>query len=256
MPRRFVRWWWGLPRWIKLLKLIVILGVVLSFPAKTAYENWQYYHRVYDEYYAHFYAAYSQTHADHLAHHWANHYAVFYASYYASPAYRASLRYALPSATPETVTYPQTSPVAALTTTTRGLALLKKFEGLRMEPYKDAGGKLTIGYGHLIKPGEFYAQISTHEAEALLRNDIRVAEAYVKRYVTVPLTQAEFSALTSLVYNIGPGNFKRSTLLRELNAGNKQAAAEEFLRWNRVGTRQLRGLSRRRAAEKALFESS
>src|SRR5690606_33864855 len=108
----------------------------------------------------------------------ADYYADFYASYYSSPAFRTNMQNALPSATTETVAYPADSVIASLMVDARGLTLLKEFEGLRLEPYHDVGGKLTIGYGHLIKPGEFYTAISEQEAEALLREDLKVAEAF------------------------------------------------------------------------------
>ncbi|MCH2546229.1 MAG: lysozyme [Alphaproteobacteria bacterium] len=136
-----------------------------------------------------------------------------------------------------------------------GLELIKSFEGLRLEPYEDAGGKLTIGYGHLIKPGEYFTAITEEEAHALLREDVRVAEAYVKRYVHVKLNHNQFSALGSRGYNIGPGNFRNSTMLTLLNMGKGDRAASEFPRWNKVGTTTLRGLTRRRLAEQSLFES-
>lgn len=247
-------WWWQLPRWIKLGKFALILMLVLAIPAMNAVRQWQTYHQVYDQYYEHFYESYVRSIPQYQAKHLANYYADFYASYYSSADFRRSMRYALPSATPETTTYPTDSPNASLQITEHGLTLIQGFEGLRLTPYYDAGGKLTIGYGHLIKPGEFYAQITGEEANALLRKDIQVAEAYVKRYVETPLNYQQFSALVSLVYNIGPGQFQRSSMLIALNEGNTERAAKEFLRWDRVGYERLEGLSRRRKAEKALFE--
>ncbi|MGB1539615.1 MAG: lysozyme [Rickettsiales bacterium] len=255
MPKRLVKWWWKLPRWLKLSKLAIVLVIIFSFPAMDAYRQWEYYHAIYDTYYAHFYAAYDKTHPAYQARHYAEYYADFYASYYSSPAYQKHQRYALPSATKQTTAYPQSSAVAGLTLTPQGLTMLKQFEGLRLEPYKDVGGKLTIGYGHLIKPGEYYDNISKEDAHTLLLEDVKVAEAIVKRYVKVKLTPQQFSALTSLVYNIGPDHFRRSTLLMALNKGDTSRAAEEFLRWDHVGTTKVRGLTRRRKAEKELFES-
>lgn len=250
-----LRWWWGLPRWLKFGKLIVIALIFASLPALDAARQWLQYRDVYTTYYKHFYTEYTKTLSHRESHHYANFYADFYAKYYSSPAYRQSLQNALPSATAETVSFPPSSPTAGQTTNAAGLALIKQYEGLMLEPYADAGGKLTIGYGHLVKPGEFFTRVTEQQAHDLLREDIRVAEAYVKRYVKVQLNSNQFSALVSLVYNVGPGNFQKSTLLRLLNKGQGDRAAKEFLRWNKVGTQVLPGLQRRREAEKRLFES-
>jgi lysozyme len=250
------RMWWRSPRWFKWTKIIVIAVVVASLPLIDATRQWLYYREIYSSYYDHFYAEYSKTQPPLYANYYADYYADFYANYYSSPAYRLSLRYALPSATEENVSYPEQSPVASQRINNAGLALIKSFEGLELEPYADAGGKLTVGYGHLIKPGEFFTRISEQQAHELLRDDVRVAEAYVKRYVKVKLNDNQFAALVSLVYNIGPGNFRRSTLLSQLNKGLGDKAANEFVRWNKVGTRTLKGLTRRREAEQKLFQTT
>lgn len=254
-----LRWsarkWWDLPRWVKWGKVVVIVLVVCSLPALDAARGWWQYRSIYGTYYEHFHTEYNKTLTPHEAHYYANYYADFYAQYYSSPAFRLSLRYSLPSATADTVSFPPNSPVASLYINDRGMELIKRFEGVELEPYADAGGKLTIGYGHLIKPGEFFTNISEARAHDLLREDVRVAEAYVKRYVKVSLNENQFAALVSLVYNIGPGNFRQSTLLSLLNEGKGDKAAAEFKRWNKVGNRKLRGLVERREAEKNLFQS-
>lgn len=253
---RAVKWWWGLPNWVKWAKVAIISLVLFGPAAHEGVEQWLTYRRIYTEYYDHFYATYHKTLAyESDAQRYASFYADFYANYYSSPAYRATLQYALPAATAETTSFPPDSTLAGLHINDSGLTLIKQFEGLELKPYKDVGGKLTIGYGHLIRPGEYYGDITEAKAHALLREDIKVAEAYVKRYVTVPLNGNQFAALVSLVYNIGPGNFRRSTMLEHLNDGEMGKAADEFPRWKRVGKREVKGLSRRRAAEKVLFES-
>lgn len=75
----------------------------------------------------------------------------------------------------------------------------------------------------------------------------------VNRVVNVPLTQNQFDALVSLAYNIGPHAFEASTLLKKLNVGDYYAAAEQFLRWDKSKGQILKGLVKRRAAEKKLF---
>ncbi|KKI42469.1 muraminidase [Obesumbacterium proteus] len=135
-----------------------------------------------------------------------------------------------------------------------GLRLIKEFEGLRLAKYLDAVGKWTIGYGHLILPNENYDQpISLDVANALLRADLKRTEEGVKNSVTVTINQNQFDALVSFAFNLGVGNLKSSTLLRLLNEGNIFAAADQFLRWNKAGGRELPGLTRRRRAERDLF---
>lgn len=249
------RLWWRLPLWAKGMKVLLITAMLVSLPLLDMAREWWHYRGIYDTYYGHFRAEYSKTLTPAESHYYADYYADFYAKYYSSAEYRQSLRYALPSASNETVAFPPDSPVARFGTNAAGLALIKRFEGLELEPYADAGGKLTIGYGHLIKPGEYFTRMSEAQAHALLREDVKVAEAYVKRYVHVGLNENQFAALVSLVYNIGPGNFRKSTLLRQLNQGNGDKAAAEFTRWNKVGNRTLAGLTKRRKAERALFQT-
>ena len=134
----------------------------------------------------------------------------------------------------------------------RGLALIQQFEGLRLEAYLDSVGKPTIGYGST-KGVQMGDEITQAQAVELLAADVERHADGVRRLVDVPLTQNQFDALVSLVFNIGVGAFKGSTLLRKLNAGDYQGAANEFLRWTYAGGEELRGLARRREAERAMF---
>lgn len=133
-----------------------------------------------------------------------------------------------------------------------GLDLIKFFEGLRLKAYKDSVGVWTIGYGHTrtATPG---MSISEPEAEALLREDLKDAQGGVDRLVKQQLSDNEYAALVSFVFNLGAGNFSRSTLLKKLNAGDRKGAAEQFLVWNKAGGQVLAGLTRRRKAERDLF---
>jgi lysozyme len=144
-----------------------------------------------------------------------------------------------------------------------GIDLVKTFEGLhKVQPdgtissYLCPAGKWTIGYGSCkgVRSG---MKITIEEAELRLREDLRTAEADVKRYVTVPLTQGQYDALVSFVFNLGAGNFRSSTLLKKLNQGLYNDVPEQIMRWNkaRVGGKLtvLNGLTRRRAAEAAIF---
>lgn len=138
-----------------------------------------------------------------------------------------------------------------------GIGMIKRFEGLVLEAYQDIAGIWTIGYGHTgpdVQPG---MKISEHDAEELLKQDLRPAEDDVKRLVRVPLNQNEFDALISFVYNVGAGGFGKSTARRRLNSGDRVGAAEALTWWNKATVagvlREVTGLTRRRAAERALF---
>jgi len=137
-----------------------------------------------------------------------------------------------------------------------GLDLIKRFEGLRLEAYQDVAGIWTIGYGHIktAKPG---MKITEKEAEDLLRDDLKDAENAVQSPVKVPVNDNEFSALVSLVFNIGRGAFGKSTALKLLNKDDRIAAADAIELWNKstVGGKKvvIPGLVARRAAEKGLF---
>jgi GH24 family phage-related lysozyme (muramidase) len=134
----------------------------------------------------------------------------------------------------------------------RGIDLLREFEGLRLTAYQDAVGIWTIGFGHTktVRPG---MRISIEQAEALLREDLAGFERCVERAVDARLNQCEFDALVSWAFNVGCGAVAKSTLVRKLNAGDRNGAADELLRWNKAGGKSLAGLSRRRRAERKLF---
>jgi len=133
-----------------------------------------------------------------------------------------------------------------------GLDLIKEFEGLELNAYRDAVGVWTIGYGHT-RTTTSNMVITEKKAEALLLEDIKDAEDAVNKMVLVPLNENQFSALVSFVFNLGAGNFKKSTLLKEINKNNWLLAANEFDKWVYAGGKVLNGLVRRRKAEKELF---
>jgi lysozyme len=138
-------------------------------------------------------------------------------------------------------------------TSAGGIALIKQWEGLKLEAYLCPAGVWTIGYGHTGKAAREGSRIIPAHAELLLKQDLRKFEAAINEAVEVPLEQHQFDALVSLVYNIGIGAFQKSTLLRVLNAGNYDAVPEQFMRWNKAGKRVLAGLVNRRAAEVGLW---
>ncbi|CAI1079295.1 Phage-related lysozyme (muraminidase) [Serratia entomophila] len=133
-----------------------------------------------------------------------------------------------------------------------GLKLIKHFEGLRLRAYQCSANVWSIGYGHTAGVGPDDV-ITEGQAISFLRQDVAESERAVNQYVHVPLTQNQFDALVSFVFNLGVGNFRTSTLLKKLNAGDYDGAAQEFGRWIHAGGKALPGLVRRREAESALF---
>lgn len=153
----------------------------------------------------------------------------------------------------------------------RGIALMHSFEDCRLRAYPDpkTGGKpYTIGWGNTqyadgrpVGPNDVISQARADEEFAF---DLITFETMIDQAVKVPLTQNQFDALVSIVYNVGPGNKTKSgilrlksgqpsTLLRLLNAGDYKGAADQFDVWISKGSAVEKGLRRRRAAEKALF---
>ena len=134
-----------------------------------------------------------------------------------------------------------------------GLSLIKKFEGCELEAYKCAAGVWTIGYGSTkgVKQGD---TISQEDADKLLLHEIKEYETYVNDMVNVDLTQNQFDALVSWVFNLGPANLAASTLLKVLNAKDYEGVPAQSKRWNKAGGKVLQGLIRRREAEALLFQ--
>ena len=134
---------------------------------------------------------------------------------------------------------------------------IKEHEGLRLVAYLDSVGIWTIGYGDTGPDVVKGLVITKEQAENRLSKRLVEFEGYVNKAVKVKLTQNQFDALVSLVYNIGPTNFNNSTLLRKLNASDYAGAADQFLVWNkgRVDGKLvvINGLVNRRKAERELF---
>lgn len=147
-------------------------------------------------------------------------------------------------------------------TSNKGVALIKEFEGFSAKAYPDpkTGGRpYTIGYGTTtypsgkpVSPGE---SCTREQAEQYLRNDLKKFESAVSDTVHAPLTQGQFDALVSFVYNLGPSRLGSSTLLKKLEALDYAGAANEFLKWVSPGSNVEAGLRRRRTAERQLFLS-
>lgn len=141
-----------------------------------------------------------------------------------------------------------------------GLDLIKQWEGLYLTAYHGAAdrpGLLTIGYGHTDAAGpptvKSGMRISKQEAEDILRTDLHRCEESVENLVKVALTDNQFATLVSFVFNVGEGNFRKSSLLKRLNAGSYASVPQELMKWTKANGKQVQGLANRRAAEAGLW---
>jgi GH24 family phage-related lysozyme (muramidase) len=140
--------------------------------------------------------------------------------------------------------------------TDAGLALIKRFESFSPTIYVCPAGYETVGYGHVLKEGErelLANGITEYEAEDLLCRDAVIAERAVLRLIAVPLTDGQFDALVSFVFNVGAGGLQRSTLRRKVNREEHGSVPAEFMKWIWAGGRKLKGLVQRREAEAARY---
>ena len=142
-------------------------------------------------------------------------------------------------------------------TNDRGIALIKKFEGVKLDAYQDVAGIWTIGYGHIkgVTPG---MHISAEEAEQTLQDDLEGTEAAVDDATKGGATaDNQFAAMVAFAFNVGTANFRQSTLLKDHLAGKYPDAADAFLLWNKArvnGVLQpVTGLTNRRTAERELY---
>jgi lysozyme len=139
--------------------------------------------------------------------------------------------------------------------------LVKRFEGCRLDAYPDpatGGEPITVGWGHTGPEVHLGMRVSQDIADGLLLKDLTHAADVVMRAVTLQppvFTQGMLDALTSFVFNCGGENFRKSTLLRKLNAGDTLGASLEILKWTKAAGKEMPGLVRRRAAEQSLFLS-
>lgn len=133
-------------------------------------------------------------------------------------------------------------------TSKAGTEMIKQHEGLRLKAYVCPAGVWTIGWGHTrqVRSGQ---KITLERAQEFLAKDIANAEKCVRERVKVDLTQGQFDALVSFVFNLGCPALGRSTLLKHVNHEFHDLAVEEFPRWNKGGGRVLKGLKRRRSDE-------
>jgi lysozyme len=148
-------------------------------------------------------------------------------------------------------------------TSPSGRASIARREGAKLTAYQDSVGIWTVGVGHTSAAGPPKVtkgmRITAAESDEILARDLAAVEASINALVEVPLSQNEFDALVSLVFNIGAGAFKKSTVLRSLNGGNRTGAADAMLAWNKgtVSGKKvaLKGLTTRRQDERAQFLS-
>lgn len=160
-----------------------------------------------------------------------------------------------PTTSPAAVTAQKSATTTAteMTVSDRGVALIAKYEGCRLEAYKCPAGLWTIGYGHTAGVTQGQKLASEEAAKALLKEDLKKYGGYVnncvkKGLITFPLNQNQFDALTSFCYNCGNGN------LQKLVSGRDAATvADKLLAYNKGGGKVLAGLTRRREEERALF---
>lgn len=140
----------------------------------------------------------------------------------------------------------------------KGVALIKRYEGLRLEAYRDLAGILTIGYGSTGSHVKEGMEITEVEAEALLKRDLARFENGVDAILGgVPTTSDQFSALVSFAFNLGLMALHRSTLMKKHRAGDFAAAADQFRSWNKARVNghlvPIAGLTARREAERNLY---
>ena len=141
--------------------------------------------------------------------------------------------------------------------TAEGLDLIKRYEGFRSTAYRDAVGVWTIGFGHTSMAGEPHVKpgltISRETATEILARDVNLFAQGVRQALTVQISDQQFSALVSFAYNVGLGNFRKSSVLTAVNRNDLAAVPRRLSLWTKAGGRVLPGLVKRRAAEAALF---
>lgn len=140
---------------------------------------------------------------------------------------------------------------AAYNTNHTAVQIIKEEETLQLEAY-ELGGVWLIGYGHLMLEGEKDV-ITEEEADAFLREDLHWCEGAIERYVDVPVTLNEFSAMVAFCYNVGSGKTRKSSIVKRVNIDDRPGAANAFLLWNRMNGVVMSALAKRRARERTLF---
>jgi len=137
----------------------------------------------------------------------------------------------------------------------QGIVFIKRHEGFRANVNEDVGERPTIGYGHLILPGEtIQVPLTRGQGDALLRQDLTERVQPGLDLITADLNQNQVDAVGSLIFNVGVSNFAGSKALQKLNAGDFNGAKEEMAEFRLVNDKIDPGLVRRRADERRLFD--
>jgi len=153
----------------------------------------------------------------------------------------------------------------------RVIDMIKHHEGVRVKPYQCPALIWTVGVGHVIDqshirvplaerkalpiPNGWDRTISMGEVDEMLTTDLQSFESGVRRLCPNGLTPGRLGALTSFAFNVGLGNLQRSTIRIKHNRGEYDSAAEEFMKWNKAGGKELKGLTNRRKDERVLYLS-
>jgi lysozyme len=149
----------------------------------------------------------------------------------------------------------------------RVIDMIKHHEGVRLKPYQCPALIWTVGVGHshikvplaerkaLPIPNGWDRTLSMGEVDEMLATDLQSFENGVRRLCPNGLTPGRLGALTSFAFNVGLGNLQRSTIRIKHNRGEFESAADEFLKWNKAGGKELKGLTNRRKDERALYLS-
>ena len=136
-------------------------------------------------------------------------------------------------------------------------AHLREYEGNELAPYQDGGDVWTIGVGHTRIAEELHVvglTLTQPQVDKLFAWDLLGYEEAVTRAVKVTLKQHQFDALVAFAFNVGVRAFEKSSLLRKLNAGDYAGASAEFGKWVYDNGKAIKGLTRRREAERRMFE--
>lgn len=162
--------------------------------------------------------------------------------------------------TVEPIALPQPKPRSPIPVSPEAVNLIKEFEGFESQAYIDTDGTPVIGYGLSRingKPVQMGDRITAQEANSALNAQLQEIQTVLDKAIAVELSDRQLSAIASLSFNVGVHSIGDSTLVRKLNAGDYNGAANEFLRWDKADVRgrlvQMPGLTRRRQAEKELF---
>lgn len=135
--------------------------------------------------------------------------------------------------------------------------LIKDFEGFQSQAYKDIVGIWTVGYGFTGEDVKEGVRITPDQADQMLKDRLKYYARSVQQACTLTPSPFQLGAMTSLAYNVGVGNFQKSTLLKRHNSGQHEAAADQFLVWNKARIsgvlQEVAGLTRRRVAERAMY---